>query len=201
MKSLTFPSPTTPLPISPWTAPLYRVHRTEHGPLFFGRSRKCRFDDPLADFGVLYAAENLDGGYLETIRLEAHPGRPAPIGPTERWLFARGWSVLRPVRPLRLVDLVAHQQVLRVPGEVMAGTDYTLSQAWARHFFEHPEEVDGILYRARHDLKIAAVALFERPGPGPAISVSETTLFQDDLDATLDLLDRCHHLPVADEVD
>jgi hypothetical protein len=57
------------------------------------------------------------------------------------------------------------------------------------------------LTRARHDLKIAAVALFERPGPGPAISVSETTLFQDDLDATLDLLDRCHHLPVADEVD
>ena len=35
-------------------------------PIFFGRTRQNRFDDPLGEFGVLYAAEDAYGAFAET---------------------------------------------------------------------------------------------------------------------------------------
>lgn len=85
--------------------------------------------------------------------------------------------------------------------------DYTESQAWSRAFFEHPDNVDGVLYRARHDQDQRSIGLFERPAaaastaPHGLLAVLETHGFNEDLDFTLDLLERCDHLPVPDALD
>ncbi len=188
-----------PLPVRTWANPLLRVHQTAFGAVWFGRTGVCRFDDPWKVYGVLYGSEELEGAYLETVRLEAHPGHPLPIGPNESWLFARAWSRLTLARPLRLVDLANQQKKLRIAGEVMSGPAYTESQAWSRAFFEHPDRVDGILYRARHGQDQLSVALFDRGDDEPLLLVDQSRPFKDDLGETLDLLERCGHLPVPDE--
>ncbi|MFN7146811.1 MAG: RES family NAD+ phosphorylase, partial [Myxococcota bacterium] len=180
-----------------WTSALYRVHRLVHGPVWFGRGAENRFDDPRGEYGVLYASEDLEGAYLETVRLEAQPGKPLPIGPTEGWLFARGWSRLTVKRPLRLVDLAAQQKKLRIGGEVMSGPDYETSRAWSRAFFEHPDRADGLLYRARHGQDRLSIALFARGET--LLDLGLTVRFEEDLDRTLDLLEACDHLPVPDD--
>jgi hypothetical protein len=40
--------------------------------------------------------------------------------------------------------------------------DYAVSRAWAAALHEHPDWVDGIRYRARHDDDGFAIALFNR---------------------------------------
>lgn len=187
------------LPLREWTSPLFRVHQIVYGADYFGRTGECRFDDPQMLFGVLYGSEKLEGAYLETLRLEAHPGKPIPIGPTESWLLARAWSRLTLTRPLRLVDLADQQKKLRIPGEVMSGSDYAESQAWSRALFEHPARVDGILYRARHGQDQLSVALFDRGATEPLFVLDRSRPFMDDLGSTLDLLEECGHLPVPDD--
>ncbi len=45
---------------------IYRSHGLAHGPLYFGKRRLHRFDDPLACYGVLYAARDPVGAFVET---------------------------------------------------------------------------------------------------------------------------------------
>lgn len=182
-----------PLPALPWIGPLVRVHTHARGPVWFGRGPRSRFDDPRAVYGVLYAGDGLRCAYLETLRIEKHPDDPAPPGPTEAWLAARAWSKLVPERPLRLVDLVDHQPHLGVSGEILAAPDYAASQAWSRRFYEHPDTVDGILYRARHDLGRRSLALFTRPD-GPPLRIERTVGFLEDRSVTIDLLRECGHV-------
>jgi hypothetical protein len=182
-----------PLPALPWIGPLVRVHAPGRGPVWFGKGPRSRFDDPRAAYGVLYAGDSLRCAYLETLRVEKHPDDPAPPGPTEAWLAARSWSRLAPLRALRLVDLVEQQPALGVSGEILAGLDYTLSQTWSRRFYEHPDRVDGILYRARHDLGRRSIALFERPD-GPPLRVDRTVGFLEDRGTTATLLRECGHV-------
>lgn len=187
------------LPTVDWAEPLFRVHRATCGPVWFGREGLSRFDDPQRSYGVLYAGEDLPVAYLECVRLHAAPGHAAPVGPMLSWLWCRAWSVLLPTRSLHLVDLAGQQAALRIPGEVMSGPEegYIQSQSWSRCFFEHPGHVDGILYRARHDLSRRSVALFGRDVEG-LITPVQTTGFGDDPDLTLDLIEACGHLPVPD---
>jgi hypothetical protein len=192
------PSLPPSVPTREWTAPLVRVHRITLDAVWFGRGCTNRFDDPQRVFGVLYAGEQLKVAYLETLRLRAAPGRAAPPGPTESWLLERAWSTLEPMRPLHLVDLVLQQAALKIPGEVMSCAEegYRHSQAWSRCFFEHPDAVDGILYRARHDLSLASAVLFEREDV--VLTCTGTVRFADDPDAAVDLLESCGHSIVPD---
>jgi hypothetical protein len=42
--------------------------------------------------------------------------------------------------------------------------DPGLPQRWALAFWKHPEQPDGLLYRARHDPERLSIAVFERAG-------------------------------------
>lgn len=56
------------LTIREYSGILYRTYRKgrDHEPLFFGRTGRNRFDDPLGEFGVLYAALDQHGAFIET---------------------------------------------------------------------------------------------------------------------------------------
>jgi hypothetical protein len=137
--------------------PWCRTYRSSYDPVYFGRSRKARFDDPEGEYGVLYAASDEFGAFIESFGRE----------PGKRRFFAsqlanRRLAVLGTWRELKLVDLRGSGLArLGATGEMYSGR-YELSQAWSRALYEHSEEPDGIAYRLKHDPDRYGIALFER---------------------------------------
>jgi hypothetical protein len=150
-------------------ATLERIHPSEFGPIFFGRGKKHRFDDPEAEYGVLYAGLDSHCAFIETF------GRVPSEGIVLRSaLAARSISTLTAARELRLVDLRGHHLAqLRVDSKIFSYTDYDVTQRWSRAFFQHAQSVDGLIFHSRHDPLRHAVALFERAGPR-AVDVQQT---------------------------
>ena len=56
----------TSLPIVVHGGSLFRSHLHSHAPLYFGRTGRNRFDDPLGTYNVLYAARDQFGAFIET---------------------------------------------------------------------------------------------------------------------------------------
>lgn len=147
---------TRELPLTSWSKPLVRVHRLDHAPLFFGRTGLHRFDAPDRAYGVLYAAADLHGAFIETF------GDAGSHVVTVSSLTARAQSVVTPMRALSLVDL-------RGAGLSRVGADARLfaadrhpAQAWSRALWTHPNAIDGLCYRARHDPDRVSFAVFDR---------------------------------------
>lgn len=137
--------------------PWYRMYRSGYDPVYFGRSRGARFDDPEGEYGVLYAASDEFGAFIESFGRK--PGKRRFF---VSQLASRRLAVLGSRRELKLVDLRGGGLArLGATGEVTSG-GYGLSQAWSRVLHEHPEEPDGIAYRLKHDPDRHGVALFER---------------------------------------
>jgi hypothetical protein len=124
-----------------------------------------RFDDPDRAFGVCYLAESLAGAFVETFLRE---GARRVISTRTRSQYARSTFTLS--RTARLVDL--HGAGLRRLGftaSLFASKDYRTSQALSAAVFSHPNAVDGVRYRCRHDPDCLAVALFERAHGLPGV--------------------------------
>jgi hypothetical protein len=74
--------------------------------------------------------------------------------------------MVRTGRPLDLVDLTAQGlSQLTADDRLTSGDDYGLSQRWAQALWAHPDQPDGLVYRARHDPSKEAVAIFDRASP------------------------------------
>jgi hypothetical protein len=154
-----------PLAISPvdtGTA-LFRIHRSRHPPLHFGRAsdpaRRQRWDAPDASYGVCYLAQEGHIAFAETLlrdlRLEVVPAAELAI---------RSLARIRVREPLRLVAM--HGSALRRLGADAPAVQgpYDVTWQWSAAFHAHPDAPDGICYRARHDDSGFAIALFERVG-------------------------------------
>lgn len=139
----------------------YRIHRTRHAPLHFGRIPRNRFDAPAGEFGVLYVARDAHAAFIETF------GHDTGIRyVTERELAARGIAVVSARRSLRLADLRDDGLArMGADAQITGGVDHDLSRRWARAIHEHPRRPDGILYRARHDPARFCAAIFDRAAP------------------------------------
>jgi hypothetical protein len=146
-----------PLPIVETTGPWLRIHRTHYSPIFFGRTLENRFDDPRREYGVLYAAETLDGAFIETF------GRnPGLNTVSEGQLSQRSLARIEMARPIRLVDLTGPGLArIGATAAILAGR-HDRAQAWSRALWSHPVLPDGLLYRARHDPSCFCVAIFDR---------------------------------------
>lgn len=155
------------LPAVSWRAPLVRVHRHDHDPAFLGRTGLNRFDAPGSEFGVLYAAEDLQGAFIETF------GDAAGRTVTVNSLTVRAYTTFEPTRALSLVD-VRGAGLARIGADarLFAG-DRVPAQQWSLAIWSHPATVDGICYRARHDPSRSAVALYDRADR--AVRVAQTT--------------------------
>lgn len=137
-----------------WRKPSYRVHRLELNPIFFGTTGENRFDDPLGEFGVLYAAEDVYGAFAETF------GDFPAI--TESALRERGYSTIALERPLRLADLRANG-LLRLGADMrLCAGEHKDARLWSRAIWSHPAGVDGLCYPTRHDPSRTALAFYDR---------------------------------------
>ena len=123
----------------------------------FGRTGDNRFDAPDRSFGVLYAAEDAHGAFVETF------GDPLDVRLVSRVdLTKRCLARITSTRQLRLVDLTAKGLRQIVADARITSGDRALGQRWALALWQHPSKPDGIAYRARHDPSKEAVALFDR---------------------------------------
>lgn len=151
---------TVPIVEIPQGTTLYRSHSLRYGPIFFGKKKLHRFDDPHGKYGVLYVAREPAGAFVETfLRFPA----PTLIGRSD--LDSSGCANIEAMREMRFVPLHSHYMVpLGVTAQVAHGpaSAYDLSRLWSRAIYEHATDVDGIEYRSRHDDSLICLAIFDR---------------------------------------
>lgn len=146
-----------PLPLLTAPGPWVRLHRLDRDPVFFGRTGLNRFDAPAGEYGVLYAAGDVHGAFVETF---GRTGGERLVSAAD--LRLRGLARIAARRPLRLVDLAGPGLArLGADGRLATG-DYRVAGRWALALWRHPELPDGLRYRCRHDPSRHAVALFDR---------------------------------------
>jgi hypothetical protein len=161
------------LPIREFSDLKYRTYREGRSAVFYGRSGRNRFDDPLGEYGVLYAALDQHGAFIETFGRST--GNRTLSTPE---LAERHLARLSTRRPLKMVDLVASGSLAKIGADsrLFAG-EHSVAQGWSRAFYEYPHvATDGILYPARHDPSRTALAIFDRD---PAINVLDSLSWHD----------------------
>jgi hypothetical protein len=148
------------LPITTHGGSLFRTHLYGDAPLHFGRTGRNRFDDPTGRYGVLYAARDPFGAFIETFGQETGV-RTVGVGD----LKMRCLTEFYPAAALSLVDLVGHGCLARIGADsrLFAGSR-AVARRWSRAIYDHSDrlKVHGILYPARHNHTRSAVALFDR---------------------------------------
>lgn len=163
--------PSRDLPMVEGSGPWVRMHRLGRDPVHFGRSGLGRFDDPKGGYGVLYAAEDAFGAFVESFGRE--PGRNVV---SREGLRLRPLAGLEAGRPLRLVDLTGPGLArIGATGAISTGR-YREAQAWSRALRAHPDAPDGLRYRLKHDLSRVGVALFDRVGADTLLARPAGTL-------------------------
>jgi hypothetical protein len=160
--------------LQPVDVPVERLVRLSRRPtteLWWGRAGSGRFDDPLQQFGVCYAADQVATAFAETVIHESSAWRHgawvvAEADLTSRWMV----SLQRPAQPqLLLADLTGTAlKALGLNNDLCSGADYTLSQQWARAIHDASPRWDGIRYVSRQNNTAYCYAVFERAGMGKA---------------------------------
>lgn len=139
------------------SGPWQRLYDSEYSPLYFGKKRENRFDDPKGKYGVLYVAEDEFGAFVETFLRE-----PELEFIAEDVLRVRQLCEIEASEELALVDLTGEGvQHAGVRGDVSTAPHEEV-QPLSRALYEHSSRPDGIRYRLLHDLSRIGVAIFER---------------------------------------
>ncbi len=159
------------LPLVPYSDVAYRVYRLDQDPRYFGKSRALRFDDPLGEFGVMYAAVTPEGAFAETLlpgpgvltRTAGVGGGTVPV--SGAMIDARGLAQVTCASPVQCVD-VSGEHLASIGADASIATGpWRISQQWSRAFFTHPAQPDALLYRGRRDPSSLSLAVHERAGP------------------------------------
>jgi hypothetical protein len=149
-----------------------RIHRVEHGPLFFGRTCSNRFDAPGGEFGVLYVGATTDAALIETF---GHATGDNFVQRSE--LLLRGISVIGSTAQLKLVDLTGPGLARIGADERLCSGSQQLARRWSAALYSHSINPDGLLFRARHDPSQMCAAFFDRAEPH--LVIRKTTRLSD----------------------
>jgi hypothetical protein len=146
----------------PVTQVLWRVHRLEHEPLWFGPATghpsQGRYDAPGGEYGVCYFGATPGVAILETLVR----GLKVPIIPRSV-LQMRGLSALALAQPLRMLQLEGTGLPgLGLSAHQITGPDVAECRDLARRVHDAHPDVDGIQYRSRWDNGELCWAVFDR---------------------------------------
>jgi len=160
---------TRKLPLVQLKSAMYRIHKSQYSPLYYGNSGRSRFDAPNREYGVMYVGTDSCSCFIETFGWQTGY-KVVAISELRRYSI----SQLQSQRQLTLVDLTG-------PGLARIGADarvcdgeHRLAQKWALSLWKHPENVDGIYYRARHDPSRYCAAIFDRAQADIAIEKTQS---------------------------
>lgn len=159
----------------PVQAVFYRLHSTNPGdsdgnpwaPVHFSKRNNTRFD-PKFGVGTLCLGETLAGAMMELF--DDHWGPVGSLGRsvTGAELFET-WVTRVSLPNVSLFDATGpNLSKIGTDAQVLTGK-YTTTRKWALKMIRHPDRIDGVLYRSRHDLDRKNIALFGRARFLPAI--------------------------------
>lgn len=143
---------------------LYRAHSSTQGALWFGpaqgESPRYRYDSHDGSYRVCYLGMSERAAFVEGVLHRAIPRRLV----SKKSLTERAIAEIHVVEDLRLARLYGEHLIpTGATAEVAHGEPYaTASWPWSRAIFDHADDVDGILYTAKHDDAELAIALFDR---------------------------------------
>jgi hypothetical protein len=140
---------------------VYRTFKTWRGlgeALFFSKLGSERFDDPNKEFGVCYLGWDFHAAFIECFRQ-----RKRFKYVEEAEIAESSILTVKIIKTLTLLDITGSGLAkLGETAYLTSSQSYTESQMFSRTIYEHPDKVDGILYRARHDPDRFGIALYER---------------------------------------
>lgn len=144
------------LPCITIQSPLLRLNRAGHGSsLHFDRSSNGRFDGHDQGYGLLYVGDKYST-FIECF------GRTFDGAVTITALRNRNLFEIKSDRPLVLADVTGSGLVkMGIDARISSG-DYEYCRTWGQAIWEHPQAVDGIRYRSRHDDSVYSMGLFDR---------------------------------------
>ncbi len=147
-----------PLPVVISNEPVYRLNPiTYQSALFFDRTGKGRFDGQEQEYGILYVGVDEYAAFIECFG-RVHGAR----GVAELALRQRNLIGITSARPLVLADLTGNGLVKLGADARLASGSYLMARKWAQAIFAHPQQVDGIKYRSRHDDTRFCWGLFDK---------------------------------------
>jgi hypothetical protein len=141
-------------------------------PLGYGKGRS-RFSDPRRlvnanRFGVLYLGSSLKVCFLEAILRDERDGVVGDYLMAESELDTRNYAEIRPAADLKLIDLTGDGPIrMGIPSDVAGASSQALARRWSLAIYQHPEQVDGILYPSRLNGE-TNLALYDRGVPNLA---------------------------------
>jgi hypothetical protein len=140
--------------------------------MYFGRTTdldaRQRWDAPDASYGVWYAGEADYVAFAETLLRDL-----TLTSLSEDALISRSIAEIRVRRDLTMVNFADEGLFQLGADSSAADAEYRVTWAWSAALHSHPEGVDGIRYRARHDNSGISYAVFDRAAdafdPGPSV--------------------------------
>ena len=151
--------------IAKLSARFHRISSMPESEPWWDKASHGRFDDPLADFGVTYAAETLEVAFAETVI------REAAFFSAGTWCVPSSHIEQRCVvnyshpRSVNLLDLTgAHLKCLGLNNDICSSSEYAFTQALSRAVHDQLPDVDGIYYVSRQLNTRCAAVFFERSG-------------------------------------
>ena len=134
-------------------------------PLVDWSSSTGRFSDPSLPLRVLYFSAYKETSFRERFGQELRDQDPDTRALSEAMLSERVWKTIAPTKSssLRVIDLTNLPTLQKIGADgatFMAA--YSFTHAWAQELMNHPDAIDGIVYRSRLFSQKKCVALFER---------------------------------------
>jgi RES domain len=125
--------------------------------LYFDRSGKGRFDSPDQGYGILYVGADVFASWIECYG-RTHGAK----GVSEIALRQRNLYEIDSQRELVFADVTGNGLVKMGADARLSSGSYSAARQWAQAILDHPQKVDGIRYRSRHDDARYCYGIFQR---------------------------------------
>ena len=146
------------LPTSTSQGTWYRLNAIDFpSSLYFDRTGKGRFDSPAQGYGILYVGADVYASWIECYG-RTHGAK----GVSESVLRQRNLYAISCQRELVFADLTGSSLVKMGADTRLSSGAYTVARVWAQAIYDHPQGVDGIRYRSRHDDEPYCYGIFDR---------------------------------------
>jgi hypothetical protein len=125
--------------------------------LYFDRSGSGRFDSPAQGYGILYVGADVYASWIECYG-RTHGAK----GVSEIVLRQRNLFAIDSQRELVFADVTGNGLVKMGADARLSSGSYVAARQWAQAIYDHPQVVDGIRYRSRHDDERYCYGIFDR---------------------------------------
>jgi RES domain len=136
----------------------YRLNDREFSSsLYFDRSGSGRFDSPAQGYGILYVGADPYASWIECYG-RTHGAK----GVSEIVLRQRNLFAIDTQRELVFADVTGNGLVKMGADARLSSGSYVAARQWAQAIYDHPQVIDGIRYRSRHDDERYCYGIFDR---------------------------------------